>query len=145
MSTPILTGPELDELLPEPLELLELPELHAASSAATAIAAETDTPKRLRIAIGPPVSTPSGLRSAPSRPPVNRTPVVCLENRSDVSGMSTPICTQGADRHRNDMWWLSSHWEPLSTQRRASARAESSDLSSPCHSPLRQSPRQPQP
>jgi hypothetical protein len=53
------TGPELDALLP----LLALPPLlepHPASSAATAIAAEADTLKRLRSAIGPPVSTPRG-------------------------------------------------------------------------------------
>src|ERR1700685_370632 len=83
------------------------PELHPARSAAPARAVAADTPKRLRSTIGPPVSTPSDLRCASSRsarPGVR--PVTCLENRSDVWLMSTPVGHEDADRHRNDMRWL---------------------------------------
>src|SRR5215469_16314467 len=61
----------------------------AAMSAAAARPATADTPKCLLNTIGPPVSAPSGSTAAPRAPRERAPRGTCLENRSDVSSLST--------------------------------------------------------
>src|SRR5215469_8870466 len=120
----MVTGADVDVEPPAAglleLELLLEPQpAIPAMSAAAARPATADTPKCLRNTIGPPVSAPSGSTAAPARPRGERAPRgTCLENRSDVSSLSTGGWAPEEDRHRIDIVRFASAFPLVSAIRR---------------------------